>query len=297
MNIPANFTKPPLCIEEQVSLLKERGVSIQDFNQACKVLSAVNYYRFCGYGLSFEIFENGNRLNKFKDGTSFNRIYELYLWDELLRNLLTDGLSYIEIAFRASFVYEMSIANNDPFWHLNAELMNEKYNADKFLKQCEDAVTKNGKEIFIKSYRERYNSDIVPSWILAEVMSFGKWSRLLGCIRDKNFVKKIAENLGVPHNYLISWIHSLVALRNRCAHQGQLWNRILTIKPLLTPKLRKLDWSPERSGVIIWIMADIMRKIPKIREDFIFKLENLLSNCPENYENPLGMKIFKEIWL
>jgi len=226
MNIPANFTKPPLSIEEQVSLLKERGVSIQDFNQACKVLSAVNYYRFCGYGLSFEIFENGNRLNKFKDGTSFNRIYELYLWDESLRNLLT-----------------------------------------------------------------------VPSWILAEVMSFGKWSRLLGCIRDKNCIKKIAENLGVPHNYLISWIHSLVALRNRCAHQGQLWNRILTIKPLLTHKLRKLGWSSERSGIIIWIMADIMRKIPEIREEFIFKLEKLLSNCPENYENPLGMKLFKEVWL
>ncbi len=135
--------------------MKKRGVLIQDFNRACKILSAVNYYRFCGYGLFFEIFENGNRVNKFKDGTSFNRIYELYLWDESLRNLLTDGLSYIEIAFRASFVYEMSIANNDPFWHINTKLMNEKYNANKFLKQCEDAVVKNGKEIFIKSYSKR----------------------------------------------------------------------------------------------------------------------------------------------
>jgi abortive infection bacteriophage resistance protein len=82
------FNKKPTSLEEQVALLKTRGVTI-DNDSATQVLLRVNYYRFCGYGLYFDEFDgDGNRLDKFLPGTSFNRILGLYLWDEKLRVLL-----------------------------------------------------------------------------------------------------------------------------------------------------------------------------------------------------------------
>jgi hypothetical protein len=45
MGNKTTFHKPPLTYLQQLQLLKERGLSIEDENQAMFVLSHVNYYR------------------------------------------------------------------------------------------------------------------------------------------------------------------------------------------------------------------------------------------------------------
>ena len=76
----------------------------------------LNYYRFCGYGLYFEEFDNnGNRLDKFLPQATFNRIYNLYLWDEKLRTLLQKYLGRFEIIFRSVLNYVMATMNSPQF--------------------------------------------------------------------------------------------------------------------------------------------------------------------------------------
>ncbi|MEI0448117.1 hypothetical protein R4J03_13820 [Brachyspira intermedia] len=43
------YNKPPLSIDEQLSLLKKRGLIINNYEFAKNVLSNLNYYSLSGY--------------------------------------------------------------------------------------------------------------------------------------------------------------------------------------------------------------------------------------------------------
>ena len=55
------YTKPALTFEEQIALLKSRGLVIDDEQRATRHLSNVSYYRMSAYMLSFKKFDtDGN---------------------------------------------------------------------------------------------------------------------------------------------------------------------------------------------------------------------------------------------
>ena len=83
------FTKPPLSLADQVALLKQRGMQIPDQELAEDTLLRLNYYRFSGYALHFEVFQDRQRTHQFKAGTSFDAVMSLYEFDTQLRPLLT----------------------------------------------------------------------------------------------------------------------------------------------------------------------------------------------------------------
>ncbi|MCF6177523.1 MAG: Abi family protein [Victivallaceae bacterium] len=71
------FNKPPATPEFLIELLQERGMTVSDTEVATLFLKTVGYYRFTGYALHFEEFENRQRTHKFKSGTDFNDIVTL----------------------------------------------------------------------------------------------------------------------------------------------------------------------------------------------------------------------------
>jgi len=97
------FSKPPLDIPAQIKLLKSRGMTFADEDRAIRVLSHVNYYRLRAYWLPFEktgqtqTAENNHSL---QDGTEFDDIYSLYVFDRRLRVLLLKAIERVEIALR-----------------------------------------------------------------------------------------------------------------------------------------------------------------------------------------------------
>lgn len=49
-----------------------------------------------------------------------------------------------------------------------------------------------------------------------------------------NNIKKLISNLfGVSEIVFYSWFHTLVYIRNICAHHGRLWNRTIRISPII----------------------------------------------------------------
>ena len=82
------FKKPPLSLAGQVGLLESRGMIISDRSTAEEALLRLNYYRFSGYALHFEIFKDRQRTHQFKPGTTFDAVLQLYEFDTRLRALL-----------------------------------------------------------------------------------------------------------------------------------------------------------------------------------------------------------------
>lgn len=100
------FDKKPTTLSQQIELLKSRGVAI-DVHDAERLLLGVNYYRFCGYGLFFELFGvGGERLNQFKEGTSFSSIYSLYQCNDAMDRAIND-LELAASHFRKVYKEEM----------------------------------------------------------------------------------------------------------------------------------------------------------------------------------------------
>jgi abortive infection bacteriophage resistance protein len=45
--------------------------------------------------------------------------------------------------------------------------------------------------------------------------------------------RNVAAAFGVSDTVFVSWLHTLVYVRNICAHHARLWNRTMGIRPLM----------------------------------------------------------------
>ena len=69
--------KEPKTFDEQIDLLKSRGLIIGDEDKAKFILSNINYYRFSAYLIHFK-----KEDETYKENITFEHIYNLYLFDK-----------------------------------------------------------------------------------------------------------------------------------------------------------------------------------------------------------------------
>ncbi len=97
---------------------------------------------------------------------------------------------------------------------------------------------------------------------MIEVISFGQALRLFKLLYDKD-QKSIAKDYGMPRAVFESWFHSLLVMRNICAHHSRLWNRALRAKPKIPNKWKETDddVKPNRIFIMLIILRYLMRII------------------------------------
>lgn len=103
-----SFNKPPLTYEKQVALLKSRGLRIDDEQRAERHLANINYYRLSAYMLPYKQKEDGVVSDNFIAGTTWDNVYDLYVFDRKLRLLVFDAIERLEIAIRSQIIYQLS---------------------------------------------------------------------------------------------------------------------------------------------------------------------------------------------
>jgi len=116
------YNKPPLSIDEQINLLVQRGMAVPDRNRARYYLSYISYYRLSIYARALQV--NDSADHRYRPGTCFDDMLNLYTFDRELRLLVLDAIERIEVAIRAAIAYEFSIAAG-PNWYADASLFRE----------------------------------------------------------------------------------------------------------------------------------------------------------------------------
>ena len=113
-NPKPRYAKPPLSLEDQVKLLVSRGMTIPDPERAKHYLKFIGYYKLSGY---FRFFADpaDDKREQIRAGTTFDDVLALYIFDRKLRVLLMDAFERIEIAAKAAFSHEATIAKG-VFW-------------------------------------------------------------------------------------------------------------------------------------------------------------------------------------
>lgn len=226
-----NQVKPATTYEEQLAILKSRGLHVDCDAAAVRTLSSVNYYRLRGYYCHLQ------KQDQFVSGTSFTHLEMLHRFDSELRALLFPVLYDIEITARTRIAYDLAhnwgaleYRNADRF---KTDSMDEE-KRNETAKQHEELLQKINKELarskncFVLHYRNSYGGNF-PIWVAIEILSFGVLSTLYKNLpfNRKNEIAKTYD--GVDAVLLENWLHICADLRNICAHYDRIYYR-----PLLT---------------------------------------------------------------
>lgn len=234
------YTKPPLTLDDQVRLLQQRGLA-GDPALMKEQLAVVSYYRLSAYWYPFRQPDGANpggMLDSFKSGTTFDAIWNRYVFDRRLRLLVMDAIERIEIAVRTQLAYHHSHAHG-AFAYADDLKSLPNLRSDQHQRFCElvNEQFKTSKETFVEHFRTKYGDShsCLPVWMAAEVMTFGCMLTFhRGCSHDIR--REIAKPFGVHDKVFDSWLLSLNTIRNVCAHHGRLWNRELGVKPKIPNK-------------------------------------------------------------
>lgn len=231
-----SYLKPPLSLDEQLRLLVERGLLIGDEAKARHYLANISYFRFSAYTRPFYIPDQDE--HHFIDGTHFEQVLELYVFDRELRLLLLDAIERLEVALRARLTEVLATHYKNPFCYLDPVLFDSRYDHDWLLTELKKKAQGHKMEHFMAHYRERYPSapEQPPIWMAMELLTFAQISNLFSQLKPPEVQKEIAGHFGWPHAVLKSWFRSLSDLRNWCAHHSRVWNRELGTAPLWPKK-------------------------------------------------------------
>lgn len=210
MRFEKKATPPSLLIP----LLQNRGLIIESSSDATETLTKIGYYRFSGYAYPFLADKKAHR---FLTGTSFNQIINHYNFDRELRFLLGEALHHIEVTVRTLISDTMSVSVS-PHWFLDKSVFQSAYlkkkqpNPNKPPKSGYDDLLdifskrsgkwarndseKKKRDEFIRHYYDTYTDpQYPPSWMIAEVLTFGDWSVIYSNLASQ-YRQDIAANLG-----------------------------------------------------------------------------------------------------
>ena len=256
------FGKPPLSYADQANLLIARGLVVGDRDVLLHQLASVGYYRLCAYWYPFKQADE-----TFVAGTSFETIWDRYVFDRQLRLLVMDAIERVEVVVRTVLVHELAIRHG-AFAHTGTD--NFAAGAGmRHTRWLDDlhAGANRSKEVFVQHFKVRYDEfPDLPIWVAAETMTFGALVTLFS-ISDKRTQKDVAHTYGLTAPVLQSWLLTLNYIRNICAHHARLWNRELAIKPVIPDARHRPEWhrpfpvSNHRIYGVLSLLQFLLRRI------------------------------------
>jgi abortive infection bacteriophage resistance protein len=281
--ISKNFTKTHLTYDEQIELLESRGLIISNKALARKKLKHISYYRLSAYFLPFQ-----KEKDIFIHDTRFEEILRFYYFDKELRKIIFNAIETIEVNIRANIVYNLS-EQTGAFGYMEKDNLNITYVDYTNLMQTIQRETNRSKEAFVTHFKSKYKSDILPIWMVVELISFSTLSKFFKALKSEQ--ETLTSELDIPPKVLKNWLHIINHIRNICAHHGRLWNKQFAIKALIPKKIHQFkDLKNDKIFILIMIL-NYMFKHMDTGNEFSEKIKNLLKEYPEIPLEALGFTL------
>ena len=210
-------------IDEQIEILKSKGLTIDDYDKTSEILLRENYFFLNGYRSPFLV--SGSK--RFIPGSSFEEIYALFTFDRYFRNIIFKNLLIVENNYKSIFSYVLS----KKYGYKEKDYLNVN-NFDRGKdknKRINDLIKKLKRQIRINGYQHQATSHYInnygyiPMWVGVKVLSFGLMSELFSILKqdDKD---EIASYYSVDADRLEDYLSILSNYRNLCAHEDIMYN-------------------------------------------------------------------------
>lgn len=231
------MAKPFISINEQIELLKSRGLLIDDESKTRDYLLLNNYYNVVNrYGGFLTV----TGTDRFIEGSRFYDLVRIHIYDKELKGIFYSKILEVESNIKSVISHTFSNAYPEQFSYLNPENYHpeKRVEAIKLISKFSKVISDNMKfkNNSIHHYMTQYNH--VPLWVLVNFIYFSDISKMLSLLNEAEKAKVahfFSNNLNIEFstnqfrfdsNHLESYIKAIGELRNAVAHD----NCMLTFK-------------------------------------------------------------------
>ena len=206
-------------IDEQIEILKRKGLIIEDEEETKEILLRENYFFINGYRL---LLMNSYSDKTFVKGSTFKELYALFLFDRSMRNIIFKYLLIIENQLKSITSYQLS----KKYGYQEKDYLNPKnFTEDRSkVRRVKDLIEKMKRQVRINGTKHNAtlhyikNYGYVPMWVLVKVLSFGMVCELYSVLKKEDQIE-IASVFNVSTEYLEDFLPILANYRNLCAHE------------------------------------------------------------------------------
>lgn len=211
-------------LDEQIEILKSKGLHIGDLEKAKKILLRENYFFLSGYRV---LFMKSKKDERFIEGTTFEELYAMFVFDRRVRNIVFKNLLIIENNIKSLISYQLS----RKYGYKEKEYLNPKNFSKDPMKsrQVYDVLNKVKRQIRtnVKQHSATMHYSInygyIPLWVLVKVLSFGIVSELYHILDDSDQIE-ISKLYNLDSETLEIYLSILANYRNLCAHEDILYD-------------------------------------------------------------------------
>ena len=211
-------------INEQVEILKNKGLIIEDENVVKDTLLRENYFFLTGYKF---LFVKSALDKRFIFNATFEELYATFICDRQLRNILFKNILVFENNLKSILSYVMS--KNHGYKEKNYLNRNNFVHDNSKNKQINDLIHKMKRQISINAKQHTAtrhfisNYGYIPLWVVVKVLSFGLVGELYTILHYED-KKEIADIFKIDIDSLQNYLPILANYRNLCAHEDICYN-------------------------------------------------------------------------
>lgn len=211
-------------LDEQIEILKSKGLVINDMEKAKNILLRENYFFISGYR---HLFMKSKKDQTFIPGTTFEELYAMFVFDRRVRNIFFKNLLMIENNIKSLISYQLS----KKYGYKEKDYLNpNNFSKDPIKsRQVHDVLNKVKRQIRnnVKQHSATMhyvtNYGYIPLWILVKVLSFGIVAETYDILDETDQIE-IAKNYDIEAETLVIYLSILSNYRNLCAHEDILYD-------------------------------------------------------------------------
>ncbi len=276
-------------LDEQVEILRNKGLVIDNEDYAKEILLRENYFFLNGYR---HLFMKSSDNSMYIPGTKIEELYSLFLFDRRLRSIFFKNILIVENNVKSIISYQLS----KKYGYKEKDYLNPNnfVNNGAKRKQVSDLISKMKRQIKTNATQhaatQHYvnNYGYIPLWVLVKVLSFGIVSELFSVLKKEDqyeIVDLYDLDIDVFSNYLVI----LSNYRNLCAHEDIMFDN-RTQKYINDTKYHRILNIPMMDNEFIYGKNDlyalviILKSLLKDNEvkDMINEVDKAISNLEFN---------------
>ncbi len=289
-------------------MLKKKNIVVNSDDEVMEFLSRENYYNIInGYKDLFLVKDKLKKVKnteEFAEGTNFEHLKCIFLFDRELRSIFLKYLLVFENHFKTILSYEFSkkyperdsYLDRENFYDDKKEVLNVFVSLARTLK---DKMEIDGP---VKHYMNEHR--YVPLWVFVNYLTLGNVSHLYKILKPKDkeiICRRFSQNYNknyqpiakfkMEDTFLVSGIKIFNIIRNVCAHDERLYNiKFSNTKVIKLEKFLKFKYLNNYRLIAAIVYMKFL--LPK---EYFDNFYNDLFLLFDNYKEKLPKQIINDI--
>lgn len=233
--------KPFKTHDQLIDLLSSRGIDFSTTESksfAKKKLQRIGYYNLInGYST---LFWDEDKVDTYKSGTTINEIYNLYLFDQKLREIFLQNILPLETNIKSLIAYYFPQAHPETHYltydNFDMSRKDASKNITNLIAEIQRQIAGRVSDPSISHYLRKYG--YIPLWVLNNILTLGTISKFYSLMQQKER-QDISKTFHLSDNELENILTYVSSIRNFCAHGNRLYC-YRSKRPLINTDLHRI---------------------------------------------------------